>query len=158
MRCHLPTARTLGPWAYGSRQDRRRRRQKRVKTAGTFLKKSRNARWGPTSFVQERPRYRRRVARGTIRLASRADAEVAQQPIADVVDPAVHVELLPAPPRVAHHGGVGHAHHLLDDVELAEAIAAFALAGEGFEPRAVLGAPGLNVLAVVVMQPALIVA
>ena len=83
---------------------------------------------------------RRGVARGAILLTSRADAEIAQQAVVDVVDPAVHPELLAAPPGVAHHGGVGHAHHLLDDVELAEAIAALALVPERLELRTVLGA------------------
>src|SRR5262245_7581176 len=49
-----------------------------------------------------------------------ADAEVAQEAVADAVDPAVDGERLIAPPRFLHDGGLADVDRLLDHVELAE--------------------------------------
>src|SRR4030095_6058865 len=83
--------------------------------------------------------------------------EVAEQAVADVVDPAVHGELLAAAPGVAHDGGVADVADLLDHVELAEPREALAF-GERLELRAMLGAYVLDVAQPVVDEAELVVA
>src|SRR5688572_33416896 len=48
------------------------------------------------------------------------DAQIPQQAVSHVVDPAMDDEALAARPRVANDGGLADVHHLLHDVQLAQ--------------------------------------
>jgi TRAP-type C4-dicarboxylate transport system substrate-binding protein len=95
----------------------RRRRQKRT-TRRSTRRRSATARSSLAALRAEGRPVRRRglVARGD------GGVEVAQQAVLEAVDPAVHVQLLAARPGVLHDGGLAHVRHLLDDVQLAQAV------------------------------------
>ncbi len=65
------------------------------------------------------------------------DAQVVHEAVRQRVDPAVHAHGLAAAPGVLHEHVGGDVAHLADDVELAQAVHAAALVGDGLEFRAV---------------------
>ena len=62
-----------------------------------------------------------------------ADVQIFDQAIFEMIDPAVDGEILSCVPCVLYHGSVAYVAHLLDDVELAEAVTALIGIGDGIE-------------------------
>ena len=72
-----------------------------------------------------------------------ARTELAHQPITEAIGPAVHRQRLAARPRILHHCGLADVDHLLDHVDLAETVVAFAFVVDADVPAAtVLKAAG----------------
>src|SRR3546814_5249529 len=58
---------------------------------------------------------------------------MAQAPVLQAVNQAVHLELLPAAPGIEHDRRLGDAAHLGDDVQLAEPVEALLVVGQALE-------------------------
>ena len=80
------------------------------------------ARDARVALTAQRQRARLRRCRRTCGSLRRRCAQIAHQAVLQSVDPAVHGELLSALPRVLHDGGLADVGHLLDHVELAQAV------------------------------------
>src|SRR3546814_720516 len=65
--------------------------------------------------------------------AGQRAVEIAQAPVLQAVNQAVHLELLPAAPGIEHDRRLGDAAHLGDDVQLAEPVEALLVVGQALE-------------------------
>lgn len=93
------------------------------------------------------------VTRLEIRLRRRGYVQVAQQPVANVVNPAMHRELLATAPRILNDGRLSEIPHLLDDVEFAKPVRTQRVIDDAAENVLVLHSNILHVPQPIVREP-----
>lgn len=118
------------------------------------------------AFIDDAGCFERRVLLELIEEVERAasgppllfDAEVAQETVVNVVDPAVDGQRLSARPRIAHDGRARDVHDLLNDVQFAQSVVLFLFAPQRIDFRLMFHAHVLHVAQPVVDQSQFVVA